>query len=95
MFHIINWSTIVFAFGTFVLEDQKFYPDWLHILLMFLILIADYFLYIHNGYYKKLIQEDIITKNETRKLDYLLVFYIILTFVALGYTIFKSREFFA
>jgi len=59
---------------------------------MFLILTIDYFLFIHNGHYKKLISKDYLSDKKNQKLDYLIILYIIITFVVLGFIIIKGRE---
>ena len=92
VFHIMNFSAVIFAFYIFILEDVQLYPDWLHILSMFLILTADYFLFIHNGHYKKLISKEYLVDKKVQKLDWMIILYIFSTFLAVGFVILKGRE---
>ncbi len=90
--HILNFTTIVFGFITFVIEDVNIYPKWIHIICMLLILIIDYFLFVHKDKYKEIISKNHIPENQIKKLDYLVIFYILLTFVSLAFIIIKGRE---
>lgn len=92
IFHILNFSSIIFALYIFVIGDIQLYPKWLHILLMFLILTADYFLFVHNGHYKKLISRNIVSDNKLHKFDYLLILYMLITFGSFIFIIIKGRE---
>ena len=90
--HILNFSTVIFAFFTFVLKDNQLYPEWLHILIMFLILTVDYFLFVHNGRYKKLISKSVVSDKKFQKLDSAIILYLIITFATLIFTIIEGRE---
>ena len=92
VFHILNFSAIIFAFYTFVLKDVQLYPKWLHILFMFLILTVDYFLFIHNGHYKKLTSKNDVSDKNFQKLDFAILMYLLSTFAILGFVINKGRE---
>ena len=90
--HILNVSAVIFAFYTFVLKDVQLYPKWLHILIMFLILAIDYFLFVHNGRYKTIISKIDVSDKRFQKLDFAIILYLIFTFAILGFTIIKGRE---
>ena len=92
IFHILNFSAVVFAYYIFVLKDVQLYPKWLHILFMLLILTIDYFVFVHNGRYKKLISKNVVSDKKFQKLDFVIILYLIFTFAILGFTIIEGRE---
>ncbi len=92
IFHILNFSAVIFAFYTFVLKDVQLYPKWLHILFMFLILTIDYFLFVHNGRYKKVISKNVVSDKKFQKLDFVIILYLIFTFAVLVFTMIKGKE---
>ncbi len=94
IFQILNISTVIFVFLLYVLKDPMAYPKWVHLILMFLILILDYFIYIHKGKYKEIIKEsENETKEALRKKDIYSIIYLLLTFGLFVWIIIKSREF--
>lgn len=93
IFHILNISTLIFIYLVYVLKDPMAYPKWVHLILMFAVLVLDYFIYIHKGRYKEIIK---VSEGETKKSlktkDFISISYILVSFGLLIWIIIKGRE---
>lgn len=93
VFKTININTLVYVFLVFSVKDVQLYPKWLHALVMLAVLVLDYFIYIHNGRYKEIIEESKNqAKQKLRRKDIIIVIYMILTFVLFFWAIFEGRK---
>lgn len=92
IFHILNISTLIFIYLVYVLKDPMAYPKWVHLILMFAVLVLDYFIYIHKGRYKEIIK---VSEGETKKSlktkDFISISYILVSFGLLIWIIIKGR----
>lgn len=93
IFKVLNISTLIFTFLLLCVKGNSVYPKWLHALMMLAMLIVDYFIYIHKGQYKEIIERSKnLEKEKLRKKDIIIIVYMILTFVLLFWVIFEGRK---
>lgn len=93
VFHILNISTLIFIILVYIFKDPMVYPKWVHLIIMFVVLVLDYFIYIHKKRYKEIIKS---SENETKislkRKDYFSLIYIIVSFGLFIWIIIKGRE---
>lgn len=90
---ILNLTILIFIFLVYYVKNPLVYPKWLHIILMVVFLIIDYFNYIHNKYYIKIIsQAENESKKEKKEKDIIIFIYLILTFGLLIFLIAEGRK---
>lgn len=92
VFKVLNVSTLIFLF-LIVLNNVQSYPKWFHVVLMFMMLVGDYFLYVHKGKHETIIKESLrLDKKKSRAKDFLVVFYMITTFAAFFIAVYEGRK---
>src|SRR5690625_3233146 len=93
VFHILNISTLIFIILVYIFKNPMVYPKWIHLIIMFAVLVLDYFIYIHKKRYKEIIKS---SENETKislkRKDYFSLIYIIVSFGLFIWIIIKGRE---
>lgn len=93
VFHVLNFTTIIFFYLVYIQKDPMAYPKSMHIGLMFIIFVIDYFIYINGGRYKRILEASKSENNSswTGK-DIYIIIYIIFTFSTLIWVIIKGRQ---
>jgi hypothetical protein len=92
IFHIINISSLVILSFLLFGKDMSNYPKWLHVSGMVLVLLIDYFIYIHGGRFRMIV-ERVKNKPEAqiKRNDIMTIIYIALSFGLLIYVVLEMR----
>ena len=77
----LNLLTVIFFVLEFIVKNSNLFPRWGHLPIMFIVLIYNYFNFIHKKKYKAIISDaENIDKADKRKRDIIVSLYIFLTF---------------
>lgn len=90
----LNINSFIIGFLVFVLKDIELYPDWGFWIIMLISITPNYFIFIKNKKYKTIISDcKSMKKSEKKKMDILMIIYVMVTILIVVFISISSRNF--
>jgi hypothetical protein len=89
----INLMSITACYLVFIIENPRAFPSWQHWIFIAIVCIPNYFIFIYKRKYKNIISDsESLSKEEKRKRDVAILFYIVTTLVFFIFIVNASQD---